>query len=88
MLKLRSILVFRTYSNVYSKDELILGKLKIEYNIKGALTSDIDVLGTQESVFKIAKNTNGTASLLLVLISQVSYKEYRHFTPHVKYLKN
>ena len=36
----------------------------IEHDIKGALTSDIDVLGTQDSVHQIAKNTGGTASVL------------------------
>jgi len=39
-------------------------RFDIKHDIKGALTSDIDVLGTQKSVYKIAANTGGIPSVL------------------------
>jgi len=57
----------------FDKDDVLIGGqsilfwcnyFDINHNIKGALTDDIDVLGTQQSVFNIAEKTKGSAHVV------------------------
>lgn len=57
----------------FDKDDVLIGgqsilfwcnQFDISHDIKGALTDDIDVLGTQESVFNIAEKTKGFAHVV------------------------
>lgn len=57
----------------FDKDDVLIGgqsilfwcnHFDINHDIKGALTDDIDVLGTQDSVFNIAEKTKGTAQVV------------------------
>lgn len=57
----------------FDKDDVLIGgqsilfwcnQFDINHDIKGALTDDIDLLGTQDSVFNIAEKTKGSAHVV------------------------
>ena len=57
----------------FDKDDVLIGgqsilfwcnQFEIKHDIKGALTDDIDLLGTQDSVFNIAEKTKGSAQVV------------------------